>query len=205
MSPIQQVRKVGNVSFYKKQQAATEHSHDTQLSELSQSKSHTCTSGAGQSVLPFAYNDVKRLAEITKLEKYRCLFDKTGKQELEDIKHQKKQISLKMSGIKTFVDTHTETLAFVRNRIEEGAGCTEEYDKNKWMDDNYEKQAAQFRLSESANWQSFLAPEQTHQTMDEAFRQSLKVGDLVKVKTGHKQIWKPNKFNPPKTLIFPNQ
>lgn len=38
-----------------------------------------------QQVLPFAYKDVKRFAEIAKMDKYRCLFDKTGKQELEDI------------------------------------------------------------------------------------------------------------------------
>lgn len=92
---------------------------------------------------PFAYEGVK-LAEITKQDAYRCLYDK-NKNEWENRQVDKQTSAFRKAKdeIAQQYEMDQETERYVQNTLETDLTCT--FDKSKWMEDNLGRIANNFK------------------------------------------------------------
>ena len=102
-------------------------------------------------------------------EKYRCIFDKTQKeQELIALKT-KKTIEKKMDKINEDLDKLEDEETFVQNMIDSDH-CVAPYDKSKNLTENHYEILRMRRLGEEANQDNFINQEQSAKTANDFYK-----------------------------------
>lgn len=87
---------------------------------------------------PFYY-DQRKFAEITKRSEYRCLYDKSGKQQLEEMKEAQDEFDQRHLQLSSYCDKQADTVSFNIGKIEDSFGTGQQYDCGLFVAQNFDK------------------------------------------------------------------
>lgn len=150
---------------------------------------------------PFCY-DQRKFAEIATRSEYRSLFDKSGKQQLEEMKQQQEEFDQRHKHLNNYLDEQQDTVQFNATKIDESYDNVQHYDRTRFVRENYELQAKHFNKSLESNRDMFTGEVAQRMWREDAFRLSAKI-DSFRSKTGAKTVWKPERLKVPKmSTIF---